>query len=322
MLCNSPVDYGHGYVACGQCTACRINHKLRWMGRMALEQRYGFPGMPGAFITLTYDDDNLPQDGSVSRKDLKVFLDDMRRNIGTTERYFAVAEYGELSFRPHYHIIHFGAFGNDAWSKIYANCWKKGIIDVRSAEGAVASYVTGYVTKKLDQGHQAALEERGLAPEFFSQSRRPPLGDTGLTAIANQLNTNAGARLIAEHGFPRGFHLSGRYYPFFRRDRLVIVKRAGYDQDLAEEHLQRVTERADFYIEEMEIHRQAEAWDWTPERLALKLQSLKEEQHGKEIEQEIERARARAAKFRRRIIKTKGHKALAGGRRRPNGTDG
>lgn len=300
MLCLHPADYGHGRVACGQCTNCRINHKLRWMGRMALEQKYAFPGMPGAFLTLTYDDEHVPKNGSLFRRDLQDFMDALRRNTSRTERYFAVGEYGSQTLRPHYHVLHFGAYGNPAWAKIYNRCWKRGFIQVGSAEGAAHNYVAGYVTKKLDRTHHAAIEERGLVPEFFSCSQRPTLGSTGLTAIARQFGTEHAAIAIAEHGFPRGFNLGGRYYPFFRRDRLRVIKESGYADELAEQHLQKITERSWFYVEEMEIYRQAQALEWPPELLAAKLEQLREDQHGEATQAEIDRARARAAKFRRR----------------------
>lgn len=272
------------------------------MGRMALEQRYAFPGMPGAFITLTYDDDHLPEDGSLRRKDLHDFMDYIRRSVGKTERFFAVGEYGSRTFRPHFHVIHFGAFGNEAWSRVYNQCWKRGYIQVGQAEGAVLNYVTGYVTKKLDQMHQLEIEDRGLVPEFFSCSRRPPLGDTGLKAIGRLLNTDQAATSIAHHGFPRGFNLGGRYFPFFRRDRLKVLRYAGYDDmaALKEENLQRQAERSWLWLEEAEVYRNAQAFAWDPPKLLLELQKLEEDQHGKATEAEIERARARAFKFRRR----------------------
>lgn len=309
MLCTHPVDYGSGSVACGQCTNCRINHKLRWMGRMALEQRYAHPGMPGAFITLTYDDEHLPPGGSLLPQDLKVFIQALKSHLGKQERYFAVGEYGSEFLRPHWHVIHFGAFGNDAWDKIYRKCWTKGFVQVGTAEGAVHDYVAGYITKKLDGKHQERIEERGLKAEYFSSSRHPPLGDKGLTVIASMLNTDQGARLIAATGFPRGFHINGRYFPFFRRDRLKVIERSGHTEEPGE-HLARIDQRAHFDLEEMEVYRQAQAFDWTPAKLKAKLSALSEVQDAETIKRETERARRRAIKFRRQARKRNNQKAL------------
>jgi len=298
MLCIKPTVFHGNQAACGQCTNCRINHKLRWMGRMALEAKYGHPGIPGAFITLTYDDDHLESE-SLIRKHLTQFVDELKRRVGPKERYFAVGEYGSQTFRPHFHVIHFGGWGNDAWQKIYKGCWRRGNIMVGQAQAAAQNYVAGYVTKKLDKLHHDTIQEQGLEPELFSCSLKPTLGYTGLRAIAKMLNTDQGAAALAANGFPRGFNLGGRYYPFMRRDRLKVAELAGYGKT-TDEWLEDVTKRSAFYIEEMEIYAKAEAMQWPRHRLEMELQKLTEDQHAEEIEKEIERARAKATKWRRR----------------------
>lgn len=310
MLCLHPTQFGKHKAACGQCVNCRINHKLRWMGRMALEQHYGNPGMPGAFVTLTYKPEALPEGGNLNRAHVTEFVRELKRRLSPSERYFCVGEYGSKTLRPHYHLLHFGAFGNDAWERIYRHCWPHGHIQVGQAEGAVFNYITGYVTKKLDQAHQAEIEDRGLVPEFFSCSLKPTLGYTGLIAMARMINTEQGARGLVEHGFPRGYNLGGRYFPFFRRDRLKVMHLAGYSEDQMEHWLQRVTERSWFYLEEMEIYRNAEAFQWPPEKLTAELLKLEGDQHAEATESEIQRAIARARKFKRRQEATRHQKPL------------
>lgn len=265
---------------------------------MALEQR--FHGFPSAFITLTYDDDHL-ESPSLCRNDLKVFIDGVRREFGSC-RYFAVGEYGSKTLRPHYHVVVFDTPGGPSYAKVFEKLWTKGFIQVGPAEGAVFNYVSGYVTKKLDSAHHLAIEERGLVPEFFSASLRPPLGTTGLVAISRMMNTHHGAVAIAKHGFPRGFNLEGRYYPFFRRDRLKVIQMAGYAdrQNMEDEHWQRHDERSWFDVEQMEVYRRAELFEWPPARLRAELSALEEKQANEATENEVKRARARATKFRRR----------------------
>ena len=311
MLCIHPVKFNHGKhtAACGQCTNCRINHKLRWMGRMALEAKYGHPGIPGAFITLTYSDDHLSST-SLVRSDLTRFIKNLKRQVGPQERYFAVGEYGSQTLRPHFHVLHFGGSADSSWQLLYKKLWPKGNIMVGNAQAASHNYVAGYVTKKLDQAHHLQIEDRGYVPEFFSASLKPTLGYSGLKAIAAMLNTDQGSKALATKGFPRGFNLGGRYYPFMRRDRLMLAKLAGYEKTM-EDFLEDITLRSEFYVEEMEVYRQAEANHWPAWRLTLELEKLEEDQHGKEIEKEIERARAKAIKWRRR------QKAIS-----PKGLDG
>lgn len=304
MLCLSPATFNGGKdtAACGQCVSCRVNHKLRWMGRMALERRYACPGMSGSFITLTYAPEHLPPGGTLVREHLTNFIRQLKRELGPAERYFAVGEYGSKGLRPHYHVIHFGAHVKDpaAWKRVYEKCWPYGLIDVGEAESGSFNYVAGYVTKKLDNGHAEEIELRQLLPEFFSCSLKPTLGSSGLVQIARALNTAQGAAALAQHGFPRGFNLEGRYYPFFRRDRLRVIEMAGYDRNISEDHLQSVNQRSWFYVEEMEIFRQAEVFAWPSAKLFLRLQALREDQHGEATAEEIKKAQQRAAKWRRR----------------------
>ena len=199
MLCLYPTVFNGNRAACGQCTSCRINHKLRWMGRMALESKYAYPGTPGSFITLTYKDEELPKDGSLDRTHLKKFIQKLKERVAPTERYFAVGEYGTKFFRPHFHVIHFGGFGNEAWNRIYESCWStkrgmRGFVQTSPANINRQSYVTGYVTKKLDGRHQQRIEDLGLSPEYMSASLKPTLGTTGLHAMSRFFDDGAGRK--------------------------------------------------------------------------------------------------------------------------------
>lgn len=313
MLCISPASFNKGQnkAACGQCVNCRINHKLRWMGRMALERKYAH-GTPGSFITLTYHDDYLPSGGKLKREDLTEFMRELKRRNGGYARYFAVGEYGSQNLRPHFHVIHFDGHGGESWTNLYDDIWKKGWIKVGTATDAVFNYVAAYVTKKLDQKHEAAIEQAGLVPEFFSCSLKPTLGYTGLKAIADMLTTSQGAAAIVKHGFPRGFHINGRYFPFFRRDRLKVLQFAGYGEKdrVTEEHLERIDIRNQFYLEEHEVYVKAHRLSWDSVKIHAELAKLREEQIAEATEKEIELARARARKWRRLQANKKGDRKL------------
>lgn len=70
-----------------------------------------------SFITLTYNNENLPKDGSISKKALQNFFKRYRKRFPkNTIRYFACGEYGDLNGRPHYHAILFGEdFSHDRY---------------------------------------------------------------------------------------------------------------------------------------------------------------------------------------------------------------
>jgi len=56
-----------------------------------------------AFITLTYDNENLPENATLVPKDLKDFQKRLRYHANIDLRFFSVGEYGEKTQRPHYH---------------------------------------------------------------------------------------------------------------------------------------------------------------------------------------------------------------------------
>ena len=61
-----------------------------------------------AYITLTYNDDHLPANGSLQPRDLQLFWKRLRKARTPGIRYYACGEYGDQTARPHYHAIIFG----------------------------------------------------------------------------------------------------------------------------------------------------------------------------------------------------------------------
>lgn len=186
---------------CGQCMPCRFNKRREWTHRIMLEASQH---ENNCFVTLTYSDDEMPHNGSLRPKDLQDFLKRFRKAIEPSRiRFFACGEYGDLTWRPHYHLALFGykncRFGRSSYSAITRNCcehcdlvrdsWGKGLVQVGSLTTDSAQYVAGYVTKKLSKADDPRLERMGqvLEPEFARQSRRPGIGVTALPEIASTL---------------------------------------------------------------------------------------------------------------------------------------
>ena len=96
-------------VPCGKCLECRIQYARSWADRCVLEaKQYKY----NYFVTLTYDDAFLPNRNSLCPKDLQLFIKRLRKHYskkypGVKVRFLASGEYGDLSWRPHYHIILF-----------------------------------------------------------------------------------------------------------------------------------------------------------------------------------------------------------------------
>ena len=167
---------------CGQCYACRIAKSREWAARCVLEAKMHDDN---CFITLTYDDNHVPPDMSLVKKDFTNFIKRLRFNTGEKIRYYACGEYGELYQRPHFHACLFGYKPKDLviWSvrngvNLYRSAeiekaWQyQGYCTVGDVTYDSAAYVARYVLKKVT-GSMAESHYQGREPEYTVMSRRP-----------------------------------------------------------------------------------------------------------------------------------------------------
>lgn len=152
------------------------------------------------FVTLTFSDEHVPADHSVSVRDVQLFMKRLRKALGHNRvRFFACGEYGERTFRPHYHVILFGWSPGDAmpWRKtgsgfvvsrsaFLERVWPYGHVEVGSVTVQSAGYVARYVIKKVTgqaaaQTYSRTDPETGetwqVSPEFISMSSKPGIGN-------------------------------------------------------------------------------------------------------------------------------------------------
>lgn len=184
MICKNPyvVEAGHA-VGCGQCLPCRINKRRQWAHRIMLEaSQY----TDNSFVTLTYDDTNIPEGGSLVHTDYQRWLKRLRKRLfPQTVRYFIVGEYGERTQRPHYHAALFGYPVCERYPQmckgrrcpvcsVISDTWGLGLVQVGTLTPASASYIANYVTKKWVKGEDPTGQ--GRVPEFAQMSRMPGLG--------------------------------------------------------------------------------------------------------------------------------------------------
>lgn len=191
MQCTNPFFLASQgfFVPCGKCLACRISKRREWSLRL-LHQLSTTPD--ACFLTLTYDNDNLPQDLCVHKRHLQLFFKRFRKSLGDKKiKYFSCGEYGDDSFRPHYHIILFGVSVLFFLEKVtnyilfqrrgftYFSCtlpsWPFGYCVSTSVSLDTISYVTGYVMKKI-RGSMEKYKSLGLTPPFQLQSQGLGLG--------------------------------------------------------------------------------------------------------------------------------------------------
>lgn len=189
VKCSSPVYLKRHdmYVRCGNCLSCRIKKSLEWSMRISHElQQYK---NVGSFLTLTYNNMNLPLCLGLCKRHLQLFFKRLRRDFeykykkNLDFKYFAVGEYGGLHGRPHYHIIFIGLppeyFKEKSiyWQKVQkgynfeTSLWNKGICNIQIVAPPNIKYVTGYVMKKLGKGSAKEYIEYGFQPPFQVASK-------------------------------------------------------------------------------------------------------------------------------------------------------
>ena len=182
-------------VPCGKCTGCIAEKAKQWAVRLFHEAQVTTPAI---FVTLTYDEANIPEYHSLSREDATNFLKRLRKEFPPrTVRYYLCGEYGDTTQRPHYHAIVFGCDFADrttiagstesdfVWeSPTLTRLWGKGNVEFSRVTWESVSYVAGYVHKKVHRtvnpDHYLRYTEYGelveLEKEFSSMSRRPAIG--------------------------------------------------------------------------------------------------------------------------------------------------
>lgn len=148
-------------INCGQCIGCRLKKAQTWAVRCVNElQLYD----SNCFITLTYDDEFLPEDHSLNPKHFTDFLKRLRDRIKPRKiRYFMCGEYGDLNWRPHYHAIIFNydfpdkirVQSRDVNNPYYISTelsllWKFGNHIIADANYDTCAYVARYLLKKVN----------------------------------------------------------------------------------------------------------------------------------------------------------------------------
>lgn len=225
MLCKAPFSRGVLQFGCGQCFPCRVNRRRLWTHRMLLEQ---LKHQTSAFVTLTYDDDHLPAGGTLVPKDAQDWLKRLRRAVEPrTLRFFLVGEYGEQSWRPHYHAIIFGLCPvGDA--EIVQSTWSRGFTMCAEVNQHTVQYTCGYVTKKLNGRDERSRELlNGRFPEFARMSLRPGIGAPAIKEVVDALTTDGGAILMSQsEDVPQALRHGGKLNPLGRYLRRKL--REGY----------------------------------------------------------------------------------------------
>jgi len=221
MACYTPLDAWKGpngitfdqkagyydmplHLACGQCIGCRKDRLAGWTIRALHEAQMH---EESCFLTLTYNDANLPADRSLDVAHWQRFAKRLRKAQGPF-RFLHCGEYGGQNHRPHYHALIFGkAFYKDSIevkgkngpfrvSESLTKLWPFGYHAIGELNYTTARYVASYTIDKLSGEKQEAALERVdpltgetwcVSPEYATMSRRPGLGKSWFEKYAGDV---------------------------------------------------------------------------------------------------------------------------------------
>lgn len=168
------------------------------------------------YLTLTYNNANLPKNNTLVKSHFQKFMRRMRKHPDIPKiRFFMCGEYGKATeenhwiARPHYHAIIFGYNPTDLrahqknkqgdmlyTSETISKIWGKGFVTIGEVNFKSTAYVARYITKKIvgddaDQHYRALDEDTGelisIQQEFTNQSRKPGIGQTWYEAYGSDV---------------------------------------------------------------------------------------------------------------------------------------
>lgn len=189
-------------VPCGKCPDCKRLRAIQWSFRLQQEQH---KSINGGFITLTYNEENIPylENGveTLDYDDLTKFIKKLRRQTeyfyskglpdykakgsnkhkyintfnalkSTKIKYYAVGEYGGNTNRPHYHLIAFN-IPREVKEKI-GKIWSKGMVKVGTVTPKSIRYVANYImiNKQSDDVRvpESARMSKGIGLGYFENN--------------------------------------------------------------------------------------------------------------------------------------------------------
>lgn len=163
---NGLGNYDRITIPCGKCMVCLSNKRKEWSFRLQQELK---DSKNAYFVTLTYSDEFLPKNKSVSKREIQLFVKRFRSFNGDGFRYFIVAEYGSETNRPHYHGIFFNCDSSKDITKMLCDSWKFGHIHIGTVNANSINYTAKYCINEM-------VFKEGLENTFTLMSRKPGIG--------------------------------------------------------------------------------------------------------------------------------------------------
>lgn len=219
---------------CGQCIGCLLERSRQWAVRCYHESKLH---PYNSFLTLTYDESNLPDHGSLSLRDHQLFMKRLRKRHDV--RFYMCGEYGPLNKRPHYHYCIFGYHFPDRSpfgrgydiSHELRSLWPYGNSSVGDLTFDSACYTSGYITQKLN-GAMAEKEYSVIDPEtgeilektrpFNQMSRRGGIGKGFFDLYHNEMYPNDYVVIKGKKAKPPRFY--DKHFEKLDADQMELVR--------------------------------------------------------------------------------------------------
>lgn len=178
----------HGYggkllVPCGQCPLCKHTNRMQWVYRMEQEAKVSDISQ---MLTLTYDDEHIKFGNlapSLDDSDIHTFNRKLKKYLrlrGISYRYYGKGEYGDVTLRPHYHLMVFFRIQNyNAKDYLYwldylwqaiDKFWLEGHFQMDECSFGTMYYLAKYATKGLGNTPYGSAEPRTVC------SKHPAIG--------------------------------------------------------------------------------------------------------------------------------------------------
>lgn len=211
-------------VPCGKCLVCLSSKRSEWILRLEQEFKFSSGAM---FVTLTFDRRHYPSNGSISKRDIQLYLKRLRKAIFQKDgqvriRYFAVGEYGGKTGRAHYHILLFNCDCESAVRSAWVDSKGQsiGMVHIGQVTQASIAYCTKYIV-------QPASEVDGILSPFRLMSRAYGIGGMYLSDAMVAWHRDGAKNYVMRDGvkcrLPR-FYKSKIWYS--EKDREAVSKAA------------------------------------------------------------------------------------------------
>lgn len=235
----TPDSEGNLLLPCGKCSECISKRASDWALRAQHEISLH---KESCFLTLTYDDDNLPSI-YVVKDEFQKFLKRLRSKIYPRKIGYMVShEYGTLSFRPHHHVLIFGYSpsnyeflrttkkGSSLFtSEEISELWKHGFHSIGDANAKTAYYIAAYALKgKTHELIDPVTGEFVSVSDSFDCSKRPGIGLEFLKK--NALNLINAKKILPRYYLKKLADFAPDLLELYENEQLMNLKLRGSHQ--------------------------------------------------------------------------------------------